>query len=72
MFGVGVGAGMGTSNCQYKLNVPYLVRADRVKVFQIVLKYLKNFNLNLCIFKVDKELSGENLNANSSPVEATL
>lgn len=30
--GVGVGAGMGFQNCQSKLNAPYLVMADRVKV----------------------------------------
>ncbi|EFX69420.1 hypothetical protein DAPPUDRAFT_231695 [Daphnia pulex] len=32
VFGVGVGAGMGASNCQYKLNVPFMVRADQIKV----------------------------------------
>ncbi|KZS04657.1 MICOS complex subunit MIC10 isoform X1 [Daphnia magna] len=32
VFGVGVGAGMGMSNCHYKLNMPYLVGADMIKV----------------------------------------
>jgi hypothetical protein len=32
VFGVGVGAGMGASNCQYKLNLPFMVRADQIKV----------------------------------------
>jgi len=31
-FGAGVGAGMSFSNCQAKLNAPYLVMAERVKV----------------------------------------
>nr|CAH0101701.1 unnamed protein product [Daphnia galeata] len=32
VFGVGIGAGMGTSDCQYKLSLPYLVRAsDQIK-----------------------------------------
>ncbi|KAI9555922.1 hypothetical protein GHT06_018459 [Daphnia sinensis] len=32
VFGVGVGTGMGMSNCRYKLNMPYLIGADMVKV----------------------------------------
>ncbi|XP_057367094.1 MICOS complex subunit MIC10-like [Daphnia carinata] len=32
VFGVGVGAGMGLSNCRYKLNMPYLIGTDMVKV----------------------------------------
>jgi len=34
--GLGFGAGMGTSNCQNKLNEPYLVMANRVKVKSII------------------------------------
>lgn len=37
--GLGFGAGMGTMNCQNKLNEPYLVMATRVKVS--LLFYLK-------------------------------
>lgn len=32
VFGVGVGTGMGTANCGYKLNLPYPIGADLAKV----------------------------------------
>jgi len=34
--GVGFGAGMGSMNCQNKLNEPYLVMATRVKVKSVI------------------------------------
>jgi len=34
--GLGFGAGMGSMNCQNKLNEPYLVMATRVKVKSVI------------------------------------
>jgi len=45
--GVGFGAGMGSMNCQNKLNEPYLVMATRVKV---IIYYLLKAVLVVMLF----------------------
>lgn len=32
VFGMGVGTGMGVSNCQHRLNMPFLLKAERLQV----------------------------------------